>query len=533
MDDRTIGRLTADASERHPERLFLRWRDERFDYRDLETLTNRYANGFAGLGIGKGDRVAVMMRNRPEYLWVLWGLGKIGAVPVTINLSAKGDLLAYFIAQSRSSWLVLADEFSATVAALTEQLPDLEGILLADAESSEPLAGAKLEILPLTELERGASRRPPLEAVDGADPAAIFYTSGTTGPSKGVLTPHSQPRALAGEIVDYFELGSDDVLFTCLPMFHVNAVWYTAYSAIEAGASVALVERFSASRFWEQIESFGATQFNFMGSMANIIKSLDPSDAERNNQVRSSLIGPATPDVIELFRDRYGIEVITGYGSTELYLACRFRPARVEQKIGTAGEPSPGSAMRIVDEQGEPVATGVAGEINFRPDDPGWRMNAYFDMPEATADAFDGEWFRTGDRGFVDADGFLHFVDRIKDSIRRRGENISAFEIESVVQKFPAVEEVAAIPVPSELGEDDVMVWVVPRPGAGVDPAQLVAFCEQQMGRYMVPRFVEVVEQLPKTPTSRIEKYKLREWAAERREQLWDRDKQPITKREN
>lgn len=529
MDDRTIGRLISEASDRHPERLFLSWRDERFDYRDLETLTNRYANGFAGLGVGKGDRVAVMMRNRPEYLWVLWGLGKIGAIPVTINLSAKGDLLAYFIAQSRSSWLVLADEFSAPLAALTGSLPDLEGILLADAERSEHLAETGLEVLPLTELERGAGTQPPLDGVDGSDPAAIFYTSGTTGPSKGVLTPHSQPRALAGEIVDYFGLGSDDVLFTCLPMFHVNAVWYTSYSAIVAGASVALVERFSASKFWDQIDAFGATQFNFMGSMANIIKSLDPTDAERNNKVRSSLIGPATADVIELFRDRYGIEVITGYGSTELYLACRFRPSQLEEKIGTAGESSPGSSMRIVDGHGEPVATGVAGEINFRPDDPGWHMNAYFDMAEATEKAFDGEWFRTGDRGFVDEDGFLHFVDRIKDSIRRRGENISAFEIESAVQKYPAVEEVAAIPVPSELGEDDVMVWIVPRPGTDVDPVELVAFCEEQMGRYMVPRFVEVVDELPKTPTSRIEKYKLREWAAERRERLWDRDNQPVT----
>lgn len=529
MDDRTIGRLIADASESHPQRLFLRWQGESFDYGDLETLTNRYANGFAELGVVKGDRVAVMMRNRPEYLWVLWGLGKIGAIPVTINLSAKNDLLAYFIAQSRSSWVVLADEFAAAVGALAPRLPDLEGVLLADAETSEHFDDAGVEVVPLSKLELAPATEPQLDAVDGTDPAAIFYTSGTTGPSKGVLTPHSQPRALSREIVSYFDLGSDDVLFSCLPMFHVNAVWYTSYSAIEAGASVALVERFSASRFWDQIDSFGATQFNFMGSMANIIKSLDPTDAERNNQVRCSLIGPATADVIELFRDRYGIEVITGYGSTELYLACRFRPSRLPEKIGTAGESSPGSRMRIVDENGEPVETGVAGEINFQPDDPGWRMNAYFDMAEATENAFDGEWFRTGDRGFVDEDGFLHFVDRIKDSIRRRGENISAFEIESAVQKHASVEEVAAIPVPSELGEDDVMVWIVPRPGASLEPEELIAFCEEQMGRYMVPRFVEIVEELPKTPTSRIEKYKLREWAAERRERLWDRDRQATT----
>lgn len=524
MDERTICRLIAGASERHPDRRFLRWQGEEFSYGDLEAITNRYAGGFADLGVEKGERVAVLMRNRPEYFWTLWGLGKIGAIPVTINVSAKGDLLAYFISQSRSTWLVLADEFAEEITELTGQLPDLRGVLLADSDSNEQLKASGLQVLPLREVAAGPAKRPALDLVDGSDPAAIFYTSGTTGPSKGVLTPHSQPRALAEQIVDYFELSSEDVLFTCLPMFHVNAIWYTGYSAILAGASVALVERFSARRFWSDIEEAGATQFNFMGSMANIIKSLGPTDAERNNQVRSSLIGPATREVIELFADRYGIEVITGYGSTELYLACRFRPKLVPEKIGTAGEVSPGGELRIVDENGEEVEIGVAGELTFKPDDPGWRMNAYFDMPEATSDSFVDGWFRSGDRGYFDSDGFLHFVDRIKDSIRRRGENISAFEIESQVNKHPGVEEVAAIPVPSELEEDDIMIWVVPRPGHEFSPDELVEFCESKMGRYMVPRFVEIVDGLPRTPTNRIEKYKLREWARERRKDLWDRE---------
>lgn len=526
MDERTIGRLIASASERHPNRTFLRWQGDRFDYQDLESLTNRYANGFAQLGVEHGDRIAILMRNRPEYLWVLWGLGKLGAIPVTINISAKRDLLAYFLTQSRSSLLVLADEFAAQVAALAGRFSDLRGILLADSERSPALEAAGLQTMPLQVLENADASRPPLERVDGSDPGAIFYTSGTTGPSKGVLTAHSQPCALAEQIVDFFKLTSGDVLFTCLPMFHVNAVWYTSYSAITAGASVALVERFSASGFWSQIDRFQATQFNFMGAMANILKSNEPTTAERSNQVHSSLIGPATADVIELFRDRFGIEVVTGYGSTELYLACRFRPLAVPEKIGTAGEVSPGGRLRIVGQSGELLGPGEPGELQFRPDDRGWMMKGYFDMPEATAEAFvDDRWFRTGDRGLLDEDGYLHFVDRIKDSIRRRGENISAFEIESQVEKHADVQEVAAIPVPSELGEDEVMIWVVARPGRLLDPAQLVEFCRSRMGRYMVPRFVEIVEELPKTPTNRIEKYKLREWAAQRRDELWDAER--------
>ncbi|MBS1889165.1 MAG: AMP-binding protein [Actinobacteria bacterium] len=532
MDDRTIGRLIAEAADSHPDRPFLAWEDERWSYGDLESITNRYANAFAGLGVGKGDRVAILMRNRPEYYWVLWGLGKIGAIPVTINTSAKKDLLAYFIAQSRSGTLVLAAEFDAAIAELLAQLPDLERVLLADAESSPTLAGGAVDLLPLTELERGDDSRPPLDAVAGDDPAAIFYTSGTTGPSKGVLTPHSQPRALAREMVAYFELDADDVLFTCLPMFHVNAVWYTGYSAIEAGGSVALVDRFSASRFWQQIDKFGATQFNFMGSMANILKTLEPSEEERRNQVRTSLIGPATADVIELFRDRYGIGVVTGYGSTEMYLMTRFRPWEVPEKIGTAGAVSPGGQVRVLDEEGNEVGPGVAGELTIKPDDPGWMMNGYFEMPEATGRAIVDGWFHSGDRGFLDEDGYLHFVDRIKDSIRRRGENVSAFELETQVNKHPGVQEVAAIPVPAELGEDDIMVWLVPNPGTDLDPAEVIAFCEERVGRYMLPRFVEIVDELPKTPTSRIEKYKLREWAAERRPDLWDREKETAAGRQ-
>jgi carnitine-CoA ligase len=526
VDERTIGRLIAGAADAHPDRLFLAWEDERWSYADLEAITNRYANAFAGLGVAKGDRVAILMRNRPEYYWVLWGLGKLGAIPVTINTSAKKDLLAYFIAQSRSGHLVLADEFSGEIAELLPQLPHLRGLILADADSNPAFADSGLEVLPLRELERGDATRPALDLVDGTDPAAIFYTSGTTGPSKGVLTPHSQPMALAREIGSYFELGPEDVLFTCLPMFHVNAVWYTGYAAIEAGASVALVERFSARNFWKQIDTYGATQFNFMGSMANILRTLDPSEEERRNQVRSSLIGPATADVIELFRERYGIGVITGYGSTEMYLMCRFKPWEVPDKIGTAGAVSPGGRLRILDEDGEECPTGVAGELVIKPDDPGWMMNGYFEMPEATDKAIRDGWFHSGDRGFLDEDGYLHFVDRIKDSIRRRGENISAFELETQVDKHPGVQEVAAIPVPSELGEDDIMIWLVPVPGAELDPAEVIGFCEERVGRYMVPRFVEIVDELPKTPTSRIEKYKLRERAAEKRSELWDREKE-------
>jgi carnitine-CoA ligase len=526
VDERTIGRLIAGAAEAHPERLFLAWEDERWSYADLESITNRYAGSFAGLGVRKGDRVAILMRNRPEYYWTLWGLGKLGAIPVTINTSAKKDLLAYFISQSRSGRLVCAAEFAAEIGELLPRLPNLRGVILADAEGDPAFERARLEVTPLRELERGEDARPPLDAVDGSDPAAIFYTSGTTGPSKGVLTPHSQPRALAREIVSYFELDSDDVLFTCLPMFHVNAVWYTGYAAIEAGASVALVERFSARNFWKQIDRYGATQFNFMGSMANILKTLEPSEEERRNRVRTSLIGPATADVIELFRERYGIGVITGYGSTEMYLMCRFKPWEVPEKIGTAGAISPGGQLKVVDEDGEECPTGTAGELVIKPDDPGWMMNGYFEMPEATGKAIRDGWFHSGDRGFLDEDGYLHFVDRIKDSIRRRGENISAFELETQVDKHPGVQEVAAIPVPSELGEDEIMVWLVPVPGAELDPAEVIGFCEERLGRYMVPRFVEIVAELPKTPTSRIEKYKLRERAAAKRAELWDREKE-------
>jgi carnitine-CoA ligase len=505
----------------------LRWQGDEYSYSDLEDFTNRFSNGFLSLGVAKGDRVSVMMRNRPEYLWTLWGLAKIGALPVTVNVSAKGDLLAYYMAQSRSSWLVVADEFAPAITPLIGILPELKGVLLADyGREARALDWGQLQVVALNDLERASAAPTPLEAVDGADPSAIFYTSGTTGPSKGVLTPHSQACSLAREIVGYFGLGPGDVLFTCLPMFHVNAVWYTCCAAVEAGAAAALVPRFSASAFWKEVNATGATQFNFMGSMVNIIKSLDPTSAERSHDVRCSLIAPAPQGLVDLFRDRYGIEVITGFGATETYLTTRMRTWQVPEKVGTAGTVSPGGQVHVVDEHGEPVESGVRGELVVRPDDRGWIMSGYFERPSETDQVLSEGWFHTGDSGFFDADGYLHFVDRIKDSIRRRGENISAFEVESQVAKHPDVAEVAAIPVPSELGEEEVMVWIVPREGSEIDPVELVRFCEEQMARQMVPRFVELVAELPKTPTSRIEKYKLRQMAAERRKRLWDRERE-------
>ncbi len=523
---RTIGHLLADKALSAGSRTCLIWGDRRYTYAEMHALTNRYANGFAALGIGKSDHVALLLGNHQEFLFAAWGLGKIGAVAVPLNTAAKGDLLRYFLTQSDAKWLIVEDEFATRAADVVPALAGLEGVIHLGAAA--PFASSGKRLVDFRAVPSVDDRAPPVDAVAFSDPAFIIYTSGTTGPSKGVISPHAQGINVGRYCARQYGYASDDVLYVCLPLFHVNALWYSCNAALWVGGAIALAPRFSASGFWDDICRTGATQFNALGVMASLLLKQPLTDAERRHTVRQSMVVPLSKQSFKEYAERFRLKVTSLFAATETFAVTLYKPDEPAEKAASAGHPHGHADIRIVDDLDQSLPPGTVGEILVRPCEPWTGMLGYYKMPEATVEANRNLWFHTGDRGFLDPDGYLWFVDRKKETIRRRGENISAYEVEMLIAKHPDVIEVAAVPVASELGEDDVMVYVVSRQGAALSETSLVEFCAANMSYFMVPRYVAFIDALPKTASEKIEKYKLKQMAAADLSRLWDREKAGI-----
>lgn len=523
VDQRTIGHVLAEKAARLGDRTWLIHGSERYSYARAHDLTNRYANGFRAQGIGRGDHVAVMLPNCPEFLWTIWGLAKLGAVAVPLNTAARGELLRYFITQSDSVAAVVAAEWTSRVAESLGQDHRVR-LFMVHGGDTGAFAGSGREAIDLAALQNAPADEPDRNAVRAGDPQYIMYTSGTTGPSKGVISPHSQAHGVGRSLAMNFGYRPDDVLYTCLPLFHGNALWYSCYAALWADAALAISPRFSASGFWDEIRATGATQFNSLGAMTNILLRSPPSPRDRDHQVRQTMIVPLSPQTYREVAERFGVQVTSLYAMTETFAVTMFTPDDPEGKGASAGRPRGLAELQIIGDQDEPLPCGEVGEICVRPLERGAMMAGYYKMAEATVRDTRDLWLHTGDRGWLDEDGYLFFVDRKKEAIRRRGENISAYEVEMLISKHPAVMEVAAVPVSSELSEDEVMVYVVCREGHRVDEEELIRFANRNMAHFMVPRFVHFIDALPKTPSEKIEKYKLKVWAEQNRQTLWDRE---------
>jgi carnitine-CoA ligase len=522
LKQRTIGHLLADKATRIGDRTWLIFGEQRYTYAQAHDLSSRYANGLRGLGVGKDDHVAVMMANCPEFIWTIWGLAKLGAVAVPLNTAARGELLKYFITQSDSSYVVVSAELADRIA---EALGgDHQVRAFCTLGGAGVLANSGRTWVDLAAFAGASAEEPDPSAVLASDPQYIMYTSGTTGPSKGVISPHSQAHGVGRSLAQNFGYLPDDVVYTCLPLFHGNALWYSCYAALWADCTLAVSARFSASSFWDEIRATGATQFNALGAMTNILLRAQPSLRDREHRVRQAMLVPLSPDVYREVSERFGVQVTSLYAMTETFAVTMFTPDDPVSKGSSAGKPRGLSELLIVSDDDDPLPVGEVGEICVRPCEPGIVMSGYYKMPEATVRDTRNLWLHTGDRGRVDEDGYLYFVDRKKEAIRRRGENISAYEVEMLIARHPSVLEVAAVPVTSELSEDEVMVYVVCRDGCSVSAEDLVRFANQNMAHFMVPRFVHFIDALPKTASEKIEKYKLKTWAEQNREALWDRE---------
>ena len=516
LEERTVGHILADCARRHSDRPYLRCGDDVYSYADADRLSNELAAGLSQAGVGQGDHVAIMMENCPEYLWLVFALGKLGAVGVPINSAAKGTLLGYYL-DDADCVLAVADQ---AYAGFVSEAAASAGVELREVYSrddgSAPPVGPELDTL----FRTGAG--PPDGDVLYCDPWLIMYTSGTTGPSKGCVCPHAHPQTVGYRMVENFAIQPNDVFYTCLPLFHGNALWYQALTALWAGASVALVPRFSASRFWSDVQRYRATFFSAIMSVATILEKMEPVPEEQDNPLRIAFVVPL-PREREALEERWGLEFVCNYSMTELFPPYVLAPGEGYENPGSSGTAVRDIQARIVDEHDREVSVGTVGEVVVRAEEPWTIFTEYYKKPEATAAAFRNLWFHTGDRGKLDADGHFHFADRAKDAIRRRGENISAHEIEEIVMVDARVKEAAAVPAPSDLGEEDVALYVV-RANKSLTEREVVEYARDNMAYYMVPRYVQFIDELPKTPTHKVAKYLLRGRAETEYVDMWDRE---------
>jgi crotonobetaine/carnitine-CoA ligase len=524
---RTVDGLLAERAMRLPGRPFLRFavdgRPVDHTFADVDAAATRYGHGLARLGVRPGDLVAAMVPNCPEAVVLWFALARIGAVHAPVNTAFRGQGLAHVLNLTRARVLVLDTSLVPAVEAVAGALEHLEVVLVrggADDVAATAAALPRWQVHPLTDLDDttpvdhpaprehagpGSAAGP--VATSERDLSLLLFTSGTTGRSKACMLSHRYAVRQAELMVENLGLRPDDVLYCPFPLFHLDASVLTVMPALVLGATAAIGERFSAGGFWDEVRALGATVFDFMGAtLALTYKQAErPDDAD--NPARLGW-GVPLPTYAEDFERRFGVRLTELYGLTDAGVPV-YTPLDEPRLPGSCGRPIPQYEVRLVGEDGEEVGVGQVGEIVLRPNEPSLIMEGYFGMPAETREAFRDGWFHTRDLATRDADGYLSFVGRRADVIRRRGENISAFEVEEVVLTHPEVLEAAAFAVPSELTESEVMIAVVPRPGARLDPEQLIAFCAPRLARHMLPRYVDVVAQLPRTPTQKVEKHHL------------------------
>jgi carnitine-CoA ligase len=512
--ERTLPALLERQAAAYGDEPFLRVGETRRSFAEMRDAVARMADAFASRGVRRGDRVAIMCENRLEVVDAWFACAWLGAILVPFNTATRGPQLQHVLTDCDPRVFILEGGFLEHLAVLDDMPLALERLWVLDREPGGEFRGIPIEAYP----EPGAL----CEAADvePGDTVAILYTSGTTGPSKGVMCPQAQFYWWArGTAAMLGGLNRDDVLYTCLPLFHTNAL-NACIQALGHGAQFVVGPRFSASRFWDRVLEADATVTYLLGAMVSILAKTAEVPAEKQHRVRVAL-APATPTILhELFLERFGVVLRDGFGMTETNAVIGARDGR--QRPGTMGRAMPGYQVKVVDEYDEETPDGTPGELVMRADEAFAFATGYWRLPEQTVASWRNLWFHSGDRAVRDPDGSFRFLDRLKDAIRRRGENISAWEVEQVLLSHEDVSAAAVIPVPSPLGEDDVMAVVVPRAGATLDPIELMEHCQPRLAYYAIPRYVEIADALPLTENGKVRKFVLRDRGVT--ETTWDRD---------
>jgi crotonobetaine/carnitine-CoA ligase len=502
-EGRTLPALLRGHAECRPDEPFAIDSEGTLTWGETHELARRHSAGFARLGVEPGDMVGVMLENRREFLASWFGLASMGAVEVPIDPQSRGERLVHVLNQSRCKLLVVQAEYLSHVDAVADRVPALTRVVVVGDGRTERVAS-----IPFAELD-GSAADAPDRRVSFSDPVAVMFTSGSSGPAKGVVLSHGQHYVNGYHPAALFDIGHGDTVYVCLPLHHNMAQGYGVCVSLVSGAAVRVAPRFDAAQFWPDAQAHRATILSFVGAMLVLLAKAQPRDDDAENPFRLGFGVPIPAEVHDAFERRFGFRLVHCYGSTEATIvAWNDRPAR---KPGAVGRPLPDYDVRVMDADDLPAPAGARGEICVRPHEPYSMFSGYLGEPELTVAAWRNLWFHTGDRGWFDDDGDLWFSDRLGDVVRRLGELISPYEVEQALLTHPGIQMAAVYGVPSDLIEEELMATVVPQAGAVLDPVEVRAWCAERLAAGAVPRFVEVLDELPLTPSGKVEKFKLRE----------------------
>jgi carnitine-CoA ligase len=519
----TINDVLRAAVRNHGSRFFLDDGRGTFTYAQAFDQVCRLANGLKALGVKKGDTVVTLLDNSADTVFIWLAINTLGGVSVPVNTAYKGEYLRHQASDAAPALVIAEEDYAERVVQVADGVPTLQ-TLVYRGRALPALADFKGRTLPWAELVFEDNTDPVVE-VKPSDLAMLIYTGGTTGLSKGCMVSHNYACNLARQMLRLTGRTSDTRTWTPLPMFHFNAVASTVLCNMLVGAGVVVYPRFSVSHFWPEIERSGATDCQLLGTMLTLISRADDNDASRrcHGQLHAVWGAPFPEAVMDLWRERFGVRhaVTGGFGLTECAVVTHL-------PYGTAAKPSSSGLrcewfdVRIVDDDDKELPNGTAGEIIVRPRMPHVMFEGYWKRPEDTMKVMRNMWFHTGDIGKFDEEGYFYFVDRKKDYLRRKGENISSMEVENALRAHPAVEDVAAHAVLSNLSEDELKITIKLRDGTALDEATLFHWCADRLPYFAVPRYIEFRSELPKNPVGRILKYQLRDEGVTAT--TWDQD---------
>jgi crotonobetaine/carnitine-CoA ligase len=491
--------------------VFLKSEDGDVTYQGVDDVVGEFAGGLLAVGVAPGTTVALLLDNSLDYVYLFFAINRLGAICVPINTAYTGEFLRHALSQTHAKVMVLDDKYAARLHDL-DDLPFLEIVIIRNpTEAVLPAAQNSWRFSDWPDLRRAGSA-PSSEAGRPEDVSMIVFTSGTTGPAKGAAHTNMAWYQAATETNERRDVREDDVFHVALPLFHAGAWAIGVFSALVTGLPVAIDTHFSVSEFWDRIRRFGATQLLTTSAMHMWLLEAPERPDDAANPARVWAPVPLDASLHDRMKSRFGIEHLWfTYGQTEVLLISS-TIAGHPYKHGSAGWARPSLEVAAVDDDGNLVGPDVAGELVVRPKRPHGVMVGYWNDDSATVRATKGLWYHTGDTGRVDADGEIFFIDRRADYMRVRGENVSAFEVESCACEHPDVVEAAAYAIPAGLSaEDDIMLVAIKSEPSDLSEGELARFCAERLPRFAVPRYIEFVANLPHTPTNRVMKYQLRE----------------------
>ncbi len=509
--DNHLCNLIERQAAKYGKKTFLLYNDDRYSFQDMNMNANRVAHGLLALGAKPGDGVSIWTDNSPAYYDLFYAAQKLGMFSVPTNTAIRANGLIHLLTNAGVRFIVAHPTLIAPLLTVRDQVPELETIIVDDREVEPPdelpddcvlLTSLYDEKLPITT---------PAERPTSGDVAMIMYTSGTTGLPKGVVYRFGDAMMGMMEVLGRTMSEPSDVMYTCLPLYHANALFVTSLTAMGGGCAVGLDKRFSASKFWDRCRFYKATTYNLLGAMIPILMKQPEKPNDRDHNVKRIVTSACPADLWEKFERRFGVEIWEGYGAVDgggiLIMNIGNAPK------GSIGKPF-GAKCRLVQDDGTDAPTGERGELWIQARKGNNKSDGsveYYKNEEATEKKVKDGWIRTGDYLYEDEKGFMYFVGRDSESMRRRGENVSTYEVEVEINKHPTVQECAVYGVPAELGEDDVMCSLIEAPEKTADPKELIKFLDDKLAYFAVPRYWRITDELPKTGTHRVIKSQLQE----------------------